>query len=303
MIVRHLQFASVLVVAACSHNDAPQPNPAAPATASAQPTAPAASHVIVTLADGAGADVVAELAKLGFVADPGGQLGNLGIVTGHAPPDALDRLRAVKGVKAVELDAPVSAEAPPRTAGSDDDFRAAVKAFATARHREISAWGTLHLDGSAKPYRFATLDVQLSSDDRVAPGSASSGAYIIEQDPTTYWLVGYAWNAGSFHRDGATGVPKWAVLEDSAIAHAQLHNHGKATAQLGLRDGKLVVLAENDDNTRSDPELVEHVYAKGGACQGACPMLAGHEFRGMMLSVVGPARSISALPEPSRDGH
>jgi hypothetical protein len=182
----------------------------------------------------------------------------------------------------------------------DDPFRAAVRMFAKSHHRMISAWGTLHLGGTDKPYRFATLSVQVDVDGNVLAGSAHDGAYIIEESPIRYWLVTHWWNAASFHGQDAppSAEPPWVVLDDRWIRHSQMHNHGKANISFGLRGGVLVDLQDDDYNSRLDDDAVQHVYSNDGVCATPCPPLAKAKLRGFDLPVSGPANRIDLLVEP-----
>jgi hypothetical protein len=223
---------------------------------------------------------------------------------------------ATQPVVVVDAAVPVVVDAPatPVTPDTDDGFRAAVRVFASrpGARRIVAAWGTLHLDGTAARQRFATLDVIIEKHDGIwhaVPGTAAHGVYVVEQAPGTYWLVGFQYDASSFHHeqrydetDGSPfpGEPAWLELDVVGIAHGQNHNHGKNYATIALRDGRWVVLREDDDNVRRQPdEDVVHEFADdAGVCKSPCPLLAGHHFVGGDLLGLGPsAPSIAELPD------
>jgi len=202
---------------------------------------------------------------------------------------------------AVLLAPSLAAAAPP----TDDEFRQQVAALAKARHRVLMSWGTAQLDGSERPHRFAALGVELGADNNPARAADRTGAYIVEEAPGTFWLIAYPWDATSWHvgegegPDGnATGKPPWLVLPETAVWHGLNHNHGKAYVWFGFRGGRLVALADEDDNVRREPEGIRTDYAVDDACTKKCPTLRGtYKVQGYaVLRVVGSARSIAALP-------
>jgi hypothetical protein len=200
------------------------------------------------------------------------------------------------------LVAALIAVAAPATAApidNDEQFRIDVRAFCTTTGRTLAAWGTLHLDGTVKTYRFATLDLGVDASGNRVPGSHDA-AYVIQQAPGKYWLITHWWNAAAFHAgDGPPdGEPAWLVLDDTWIQHDQMHNHGKAKVSFALRGGELVVLADDDYNSRLEPDSIEHVHATKGVCTKRCPRFATHELRGLELPVSGPAKTMAALEEP-----
>jgi hypothetical protein len=229
------------------------------------------------------------------------------------PPQPVPPAKPQPVAPPVELVPPVVVDAP-QSSAADEAFRVAVRLF-TARpgaRRIVAAWGTLHLDGTAKRYRFATLDVILDIHDgtrKRVPGTAGQGTYIVEQAADRYWLVGFDYDASSFHHeeryrgnDGSPlpAEPAWLELDDVGIAHGQNHNHGKNHATIALRGGSWVVLREDDDNVRREPdEEIAHAYAgDDGVCGSPCPLLAGHHFVGGDLLALGAsAGSIAELPD------
>jgi len=224
------------------------------------------------------------------------------------PVDAWPTDTPTPSPAAVAVDAAV-ADVP----DTDDGFRDAVRTYAArpGTRRVVAAWGTLHLDGTAKRSRFATLDVALDKHDgswRLLPGAAASGVYVVESAPGTFGLVGFQYDATSFHGaehyDAATGAPlphdpPWLQLEDNGILHGQNHNHGMNHATIAVRGGRWVVLHEDDDNSRraadDDPDI-DYVDADG-TCK-RCPPVAGHHFIGTdLVALGGSARSIAELPD------
>jgi hypothetical protein len=171
--------------------------------------------------------------------------------------------------------------------------------------RRIAAWGTLQLDGTRRPYRFATLDVLDDSSWEPQPGAADTGAYLVEQTPSTYWLIAFFGTTGGYRSGaqlGQDGEPVWQALDDTGIAHSQMHNHGKAYATIGLRSGRWVVLREEDYNSSIEPDtMVREFETVNGARERACPPLARHQFLGVTLMLWWPARSVAELTEPTRD--
>lgn len=210
----------------------------------------------------------------------------------------------------VTVPAPVAVDAMPAPVDAaptaDDSFRAAVREFAAHSKdgkRQIAAWGTLHVDGSDKPYRFATLDTLRTKTWEMEDGSARTGMYIVEKAPDEYWVIGYWWTASGWQAPEmwTTDEPAWVVLADTAIAHGEMHNHGKSHTTFGLRGGKWVVLHEDDYNDRAEPDNEQHTYvAKDGTCK-SCPPLAKHTFRGASLVLWWPAHSIAELTAPTLD--
>ena len=186
----------------------------------------------------------------------------------------------------------------------DAEFRAQIQTLATARHRVLLSWGTLWLDGSPQPHRFAALGVELGADNAPARAADRTGAYIVEGSPRTFWLIAYPWDATSFHvsdgegADGqATGAPPWLVLEDTSIKHGLNHNHGMAHVWFGFRSGKLVALADDDQNIRREPETISREFAKDDKCVRRCPQLGTYKVQGFeLLRVVGSASTVKALP-------
>ena len=181
-------------------------------------------------------------------------------------------------------------------ADPDLDFQAHVRDHATQTHREVVAWGTLQLDGTPRPYRFAMLDeaggVQQPNLGAYDCGDRwCRGEFVIEQAPDKIWLVTFEedrlndthplWRVTGWHHDddgwdGDVVEPSqdWSVLPDHALRFKAMHNHGQLDVLLGLRGGKLVVLQLGDvnrDDTHAD-------YAHhGGACTHACPTVASFE--------------------------
>jgi hypothetical protein len=194
--------------------------------------------------------------------------------------------------------------APATTGVSDAEFRAQVEAFAAAHRRVLLSWGTLPLDGSAQPHRFAALGVELGSDNEPARAADQAGAYLVEATPTKLWLISYPWDAASFHvSDGegpdgrATGAPPWLVLDETSIQHGWNHNHGKTYVWFGLRNDKLVVFEDEDENVRREPESIRHDFTEDGTCVKRCPQLGTYKGLGYgLLRVVGSARTIATLP-------
>jgi hypothetical protein len=187
---------------------------------------------------------------------------------------------------------------------SDAEFRAQVEKFAAAHRRVLMSWGTLPLGGSTQPHRFAALGVELGPDNEPARAAERTGAYLVEATPTKFWLISYPWDATSFHvSDGegpdgrASGAPPWLVLDETSIQHGLNHNHGKAYVWFGLRDGRLVALADEDENVRREPESIRHEFAKDDKCVKRCPQLGTYKVLGYeLLRVVGSASTITTLP-------
>ncbi|HEY4242979.1 MAG TPA: hypothetical protein VGM88_24355 [Kofleriaceae bacterium] len=197
-----------------------------------------------------------------------------------APPDAPD-IDALPGIATPTAD--------------DRVFQDHVRAFATKTTRHIDGWGTAPIAEPARPLRFATLS-PIATDGTFT--GATSGAYVLEESPTRYWLVTYFHNAASFHGDDApeTGEPPWVVTSDTAVLHSQMHNHGKTNIQFAFHRGALVLLGWDDYNTRLEPDSIDHQFAP---CRLRCPLLATYKsFRGATLHVSAPAASIDALVEP-----
>ena len=136
---------------------------------------------------------------------------------------------------------------------TDEAFRADVRAYAIHTHRDLTAWGTLLLDGKT-PHRFAELDMPLDDLGNPVPGSPEWSAYIVEDAPHFY-LVRYWWNSPGFRASTFTGSePTWTALPDTSIEHTQLFEHRQAHASIALRDGKLVLLRDEGANLHiSDP--------------------------------------------------
>ncbi|HUJ57483.1 MAG TPA: hypothetical protein VLX92_03295, partial [Kofleriaceae bacterium] len=68
------------------------------------------------------------------------------------PPAVLHDAAPIDARSDAMIDAPIDA---PVARTSDDDFKAMVRAYAKRRRLQLASWGTLHLDGSKKPYRYA----------------------------------------------------------------------------------------------------------------------------------------------------
>jgi hypothetical protein len=197
---------------------------------------------------------------------------------------------------------------------SDDEFRDAVTAFASATHRRVVAWGTAPLAGTKAPQRFASLAAlggTAANDDSpvFCGGRACRGAYVIEEAPGKIWLVSYTderWGATLAFKAPDTwpppdGTPRWATLRDVAIEHRQAHDVGKQVVRFALRDGDVVVLEMHDVIPQGE---VDEVYAAGGKCKRGCPTLverAGRDTLGWYMQpvVVGPVARISELREPA----
>jgi hypothetical protein len=191
---------------------------------------------------------------------------------------------------------------------TDETFRADVRAFATreGQRRRIRAWGTLHLDGSAKRYRFAILDVIVAANDTLVPGSAGTGVYLIEQDANTFWAIAFWWGVAVFRVDPIVGdppgEPPWMVSTNDAFEHAHNHNHGGARARFALRGGRFVVLYEWDENTRREPvDTIVHDFDDGTRACKQCPPLARHRFPGTDLMLWWPAHSIAQIRDLDAD--
>jgi hypothetical protein len=187
---------------------------------------------------------------------------------------------------------------------ADAEFRAQVETLATAHRRVLMSWGTLLLDGSTRPHRFAALGVELGLDNEPARAAERTGAYIVEATPTRFWLIAYPWDATSFHvsegegPDGrASGAPPWLVLDETSIQHGLNHNHGKAYVWFGLRGDRLVAFADEDQNIRREPESIRREFTQDDRCVKRCPSLGTYKVQGYeLLRVVGSARTIPALP-------
>lgn len=181
-------------------------------------------------------------------------------------------------------------------ADPDADFQTHVRDHAAHTNRELVAWGTLQLDGTSRPYRFAMLEeaggVQEPNLGAYHCGDRSCrGEYVIEQAPDKIWLVTFdedrssdthpLWRVTGWHRDDdgwdsdvVNASDAWTVLPDRALRFKAMHNHGQLDVFLGLRGGRLVVLELSDVN-REDTNAV---YARrGGACTRACSALASFE--------------------------
>ena len=213
-----------------------------------------------------------------------------------APPPAPVPLPAPARDAAPAPDAAIDA-AVPRT--SDDDFKDLVRQYAKRRKLLLASWGTLHLDGSAKPYRYAGMVVNIDKDDRPDCDTPCTGGYIIEQAPGTYWYVATWWTAPVFHMPETDGPlpdePAWDALDDTWIEHDQMHNHGKEKVSFGLRGGKFVILEDDDYNSRRE-DVGDRVYAKNGVCKGKCPAMAKWHPQGIYMELLGPVAKLEDLP-------
>jgi len=174
-----------------------------------------------------------------------------------------------------------------------------VRAYAKRRRLQLASWGTLHLDGSKKPYRYAGMIVRIGADDRPDCDQPCTGGYIIEQAPGRYWYVATWWTAPVFHMpetDLLPDEPSWDALDDTWIQHDQIHNHGKEKVSFGLRGGTLVILEDDDYNSRRD-DVGERVYAKDGVCHGRCPAMKGWSPQGIYMELLGPVARLDDLPD------
>jgi hypothetical protein len=187
-------------------------------------------------------------------------------------------------------------------AGPDEDFRAQASALAKAHGGQIEAWGTLRLDGTARPYRFATVQLEYESDH-----PWNLGAYLIEQAPGVLWLVEFQWTGITqpFHgRDNVGPEPaEWLTLKDTAIAHGEFEHAydrktgrragwGSVSTTIGLRAGKLVVLA-----SEWLEEAGSGTVQRSWHCTGHCPELASYQFHddSSEWHVIGPVATASGL--------
>jgi hypothetical protein len=186
---------------------------------------------------------------------------------------------------------------------SDDDFKDMVRAYAKRRKLLLASWGTLHLDGTKKPYRYAGMVVKIDNA-KYEPicDDPCAGGYIIEEAPGKLWYVATWWTAGAFHEPEGRDLPdepSWDVLDDTWIQHDQMHNHGSEKVSFAIRGGKLVVLDDDDYNSRRDDEDIHHVYARRGVCKGKCPPMAGWSPEGIYMELLGPVAKLEDLPKPS----
>jgi len=184
------------------------------------------------------------------------------------------------------------ADAPPSL--DDEGFRTMAREVAARSARYIAGWGTLRLDGTATPYRFATLE-PIEVDGR--------GAYLLEQAPGQLWLL-------DFYQDGRATIflggdgtrpatePAWTTRHETAITHGQGHRAGGESFSFGLRGGALVLLQYDftNDARTPDPSLdraVRYVAADGSCAE--CPPVAGYTFEDTQLRVRGPAATVDEL--------
>jgi hypothetical protein len=187
--------------------------------------------------------------------------------------------------------------------GPNDDFRATALALAKAHEGKVAAWGTLRLDGSHTPYRFATIQLELEHD-----RMWNLGGYLIEQAPGKLWLVEFQWTGITqpFHgRDNFEDGPptEWLELKDTAIEHGEFaHAYDRKTGRragwgsesttLALRDGKLVVLA-SEWQVEADAGTEQRRWQ----CKSSCPELASYHFANDASEwhVIGPVDDVSKL--------
>lgn len=176
-------------------------------------------------------------------------------------------------------------------APEDRVFCAAALRLARHDSARVVAWGTIRLDGSARRYRFATVQVM----------GLTQGHYLIERTPSVAWLLTFK-NDGrtqAFWGGGWNVEPTWRTHDDTAMLHSQSFHRGGESFEFGVRGGDMVML----DYSHGDAEIpgsdVQHTYARGlgmtrtgvatgGRCVTPCPRLAGYPTPEAELLVEGP---------------
>jgi hypothetical protein len=197
------------------------------------------------------------------------------------------------GVVVAAVDATIVDAAP---ATPDEAFREAIRAQAKARHRLITSWGTVRLDGE-HPTRFAALDVEV--DPKTGDRLVGEGAYVFERPQGDYLMVNYWWYERPFgtpEGDRPAGEPEWIEYPDKWITHVSHFTRNTHDIQFGLRKGQLVVFYFEEYRDHED-KTNKHRFARNGVCKPRCPALATFSFAPGM-HVTGPSKTVADLPDP-----
>jgi hypothetical protein len=134
----------------------------------------------------------------------------------------------------------IAAADPPggaHTRDRDAEFRRIASAIAVRDDRYVVSWGTMRLEQTARPGRFAEL-APVSVD-----GADSRGAYLIEQAGGARWLIAFAIRVRGFPAPiDAPRAPPWSRIEATAIHHDFRFVNGHEAVDFALRAGTPVVL-------------------------------------------------------------
>jgi hypothetical protein len=189
----------------------------------------------------------------------------------------------------------------------DDAFRAAAKQFESASRRQLVAWGTVRLDGTAHRYRFAALEATGKQPNGALESVCGDpdhsvgcrGAYLIEQATGKLWVIGFSDNrwgpTRAFHRSDADDGkdPPFEAADEEQLVHSQMHNHGTEVLGIGFRGGRLAMIEIHDSNRQGDDDRV---------CKSkkVCPALATFSYElvdYVHFTVAGPFKSVDEIRE------